>query len=110
MSVPIDRYWNYGLSFRLKRGDPHVVVKKGYVIEGKSVTHWPKGIIPGITIKDQPDVDINNDKHTWLTTIPFPSGMRDQPWALEKVADKWAKENHGIADLKKFIPYKGLHT
>lgn len=96
--TPITRYFNYGLTFRWRQGDTFVVVKRGYVIEGKAVI-----IAPGWNpiAKDLPHQSPTNDNEHWLATFPAnPSQWYDGRF-LKELADKWAVNHPDIADLNE---------
>lgn len=93
---PISRYYNFGLTFRWVQDDPFVVVKRGYVVEGKSLVYLSyTGRVPTV---DLPGDQVGNDHHTWVASFPINSGDWAKDGTLPAAAIAWARENERLAN------------
>lgn len=93
---PITRYYNFGLTFRWARGDTFVVVKSGYVIEGKHIIAVRNQA--ALQVTNHPKETAGEDRHTWVATFPIASGDWDKPDALAIAATEWARDHEEIAN------------
>ena len=93
---PITRYFNYGVTFRWTQGESHVVVKLGYVLEGKTVVLIHKRRLP---ITDLPRQVVGKDQEHWHATFPVNPSQWHDGNALKELADKWAHNNPRLVDL-----------
>jgi hypothetical protein len=93
---PVCRYYDFGLTFRWVRGDPFIVVKRGYVIEGRRSIVVEESRHPKII--DRPNEEVGADQDTWIATIPANPQEWDVGGALARVVAAWAQRRRDLAD------------
>ncbi|QIZ35103.1 hypothetical protein [Saccharopolyspora sp. ASAGF58] len=95
---PITRYYNFGVTFRWIKGESHIAVKRGYVCEGRAFVVIQQS---PYEVMDRPDEDPQNDKETWVTTIPVNPAQWGKDRYFVNTAREWAFNNPSLVDLRK---------
>lgn len=91
LGKPIARYYNFGMTFRWIRGEPHIAVKPGYVCEGQAVI--VKAGIRAFEVADRPAEDPYNDRHTWIAAISVSANLWDNDEMFQDIVNRWVKNN-----------------
>jgi hypothetical protein len=94
---PITRHFDYGCTFRWVQGESHIVVKSGYVIEGKSVV--VARARRTYEIQDRPGENPHDDERTWLATIPVNASRWPDGRYLVSAVNAWVQQHRNLVNL-----------
>ncbi|GAA2340670.1 hypothetical protein GCM10009854_16390 [Saccharopolyspora halophila] len=95
---PIRRHCDFGCTFRWIRGESHIVVKRGYVCEGKSVVVAKTART--FAVADRPGEDPHDDRRTWVATIPVNPAHWSDGRRFVGAVNAWVEQNRNLVDLE----------